>query len=332
MLKIYLEKLLHLDSLDTRESEEAILTVIHQEVPAEQIAAFLALLRAKGETSAEILGTISALKTQMRTVTTQKVCLDIVGTGGDQSNSVNISSAASILAAACGVPIAKHGNRAVSSQAGAADVLQALQINIELEDAAVAACIDQLNIGFCFAPRFHPALAKLRDLRKRLGFRTIFNLAAPFLNPAGAQHYVLGVYSPACMPLFAEILLALKVRRSAVVHSEGLDEMTCLGKTQVIEVHQGQMRSYELNPMQFSLHCYARGALRGGDAQQNAQLLLQAFSGESGAIADTIIFNAAMAIYLYGITVDLQQAVNVARAGLQQGAALQLLKKWKRYA
>jgi anthranilate phosphoribosyltransferase len=193
----------------------------------------------------------------------------------------------------------------------------------------VAACLSRLHIGFCFAPNFHPALAQLREVRKRLGIPTVFNLVGPLLNPCRPQHYVLGVFSTQLLQPFADLLSALNVKKSVVVCADGMDEISCSSITHAIEVDQGRQVAYEIDPRHFGMQIHSSNALQGGEAVNNAALLTQALAGKSGAIADALVLNAAMAIYLYGICNDLRDGITIARQHLLDGSALQLLERWR---
>jgi len=332
MLKHFIEKFIDGGSLTREETRTAVLLMLEDNAAPEQIAALLVLLRAKRETPAEIIGAIDALQENMLFVPTDLKTLDIVGTGGDRANTVNISTGAAILAAACGVTVVKHGNRAVSSACGSADVLEALGIDIEMSPETIARCLELLNIGFCFAPKFNPALIKIRDVRKRLSVATIFNLVGPFLNPANAKHFVLGVYSEELLQPFADTLMELRVEKSVVVHSDGLDEISCSGVTQVVEINKGKQVKYEIHPEQFGLNVYQRSDLVGGNSATNALLITQALEGVTGAIADALILNAGMAIYIYGLTDNLADAVNKAKEVLSKGSAISLLNRWQDFS
>lgn len=328
-MKFFLEKLIQRESLEREEASAATEIMLSKSAVSEQSAAFLSLLRAKRESSEEILGVMDVILPKMIAVNTSLRTLDIVGTGGDGLATVNISSGAAILAASCGVLVAKHGNRAVSSQCGSADVFQMLGINIETSAIQAETCLSHLGIAFFFAPNFHPALTQMRDLRKRLGIPTVFNLVGPLLNPCRPQHYILGVFSAHLLQIFADLLSELNVKKSVVVCAEGMDEISCSGITRVIEVNQGRQRAYEIDPRQFDIPIHSSAALQGGDARCNARLLLETFSGKSGAIADALILNTGMAVYLYGIGKDLYDSVSIARQHLMNGSALRLLERWK---
>jgi anthranilate phosphoribosyltransferase len=332
MLDFFIEKIQSGKSLTQAESYQGTILLLSPETAAEKIIAYLSALHSKGELVEEVLGAISALQTQMVHFPVEGAALDIVGTGGDQAHSVNISTGAAILAASCGVPIVKHGNRAVSSSAGSADVLEALGIDIHLSPEKSIAIFDAIHLTFCFAPQFHPAFVRLRPIRKGMGTPTIFNMIGPFLNPARPAHYLMGVFSPALLESFADILCALAVKKSAVVHSDGMDELTCYAPTEVIEITQQQKKIYTIHPAQFGFQRCDKTALVGGDAAHNATLLTAALSGQqAGPIADTLILNAAMAIYLYGKTQILSEAVEIARESIASGKAIALLANWKSY-
>lgn len=329
MLKKYIEKLMHRKHLDRKVSEQAINTMLSPDINPVQAAAFLALLRAKPETVEEMVGIVNALRANMVSIPYPGRLLDIVGTGGDNASTVNISTGAAIVAAACGAKVAKHGNRAVSSLCGSADVLQKLGVNIELSAEKVLACIDEVGIGFCFSPMFHPAMYQLRGIRKQLNIPTTFNLVGPILNPAHASHYLLGVYDSSLMETLAELLFQLGTQRSLIVHGQGLDEISCLGVAEAIEVTPQGKRYLTIDPAQYSLAKCEIGELQGGDVEVNAHILYEVLAGRAtGAIVDTILLNAAIGTWLVGLFPSIEEAIAVARAKLAKGEALALLKRW----
>jgi len=328
MLDIYIEKLSAHTSLTASEAQQAMLEMLSAQTPVEKIKTYLKTLHDKGETAEEILGTIAALRSSMIEIPISYSTLDIVGTGGDRANTVNISTGAAILAASCGVPIAKHGNRAVSSLAGAADVLEALGLDIHMPIERIITCLKNLNIAFCFAPNFHPALAQLKTIRREMGTPTVLNLIGPLLNPARAQHYLMGVFSEKLLQPFADVLSGLNVKKSAIVHSNGMDEITCSAPTQVIEIEGATQKSYIINPEKLGFKLYSLDALKGGSATDNAAILRDAFGGKPGAVADTLILNAGMGLYLYGKTENLIDGITLARENLKTGQALTLLEQW----
>lgn len=330
MLKQAIEKLVERQHLTQEESALAIRDVLTAANP-HQAAAFLMLMRAKGETVEELQGIIEAMRAAMVRVHFNFPVLDIVGTGGDGAHTLNISTASAILAASCGVKIAKHGNRSVSSLAGSADVLEAMGIDIHQTPEQIQRSVEQLGIGFMFAPNFHPALKQIKEVRKGLNTRTFFNLIGPLLNPAGAEHLMIGVSSESWIEIAAALLQRLNVRRSLVFNSCGLDELSTLGPARVIEVSEGSCKSFVLDPQQLGLkHCTIED-LRGRDAHYNAEKLLATFAGEESGFADTIALNAGVAAYLYGITTSIPEGIVLAKTHLREKRALHFFIRWKTY-
>ena len=328
MLNTFIEKLIDRKDLTRQESQKALEEMLLA-CDSPQTAAFLVLMRAKGETAEELTGIIEGMRKRMVPVHVKFPVLDIVGTGGDKSHTVNISTGSSILAASCGVKVAKHGNRSVSSLCGSADVLEALGMQIDLSAEQVAESIENKGIGFMFAPNFHPAMMALRDTRKKLQVRTLFNLIGPLLNPAGAQHQMIGVFNENLVPLFAQLLQRLGTKRSLVFHGNGLDELSCMGPAKALEVTPDKIEPLVLDPRDFGFSPCTLDDLKGGKAQENAQLLLDAFQGKEGEIADTLAFNAGAAIKLYGIAQTYEEGITLAKRALKEGAAEELLAKWR---
>ena len=257
--------------------------------------------------------------------------LDIVGTGGDGIGSVNISTGATVIAAAAGARVAKHGNRSVSSLCGSADVLEALGVRVDLGAAGVAACVDRAGVGFMFAPRFHPAMRAVVPVRRALRVRTVFNVLGPLLNPARAAYGLVGVYSPAVSGVVAEALARLGVRRALVVHSMGLDELTPLGPASVVEVAAGAPpKQYELEPRRLGIPRATIDDLRGGDAALNAAILLDVFAGARGAVADALNLTAGVAIYAAGHVDSPEEGVALAQEVQRAGRAADVLQAWRR--
>lgn len=296
-----------------------------------QTAAFLTLLHAKQETTEELVGLVKGLQQTMLPLPVKHKVLDIVGTGGDNANTINISTGSALLAASSGIKVAKHGNRAVSSQAGSADVLAALGINIELTPEEIATSIDELNFGFCFAPNFHPAMQSLRQLRRELNVPTSFNVLGPLLNPAKPAHILLGVYSANYLDLMAACLQQLGTERSIIVHAHGLDELSCVGSAEIRVVTPNTIETFHLDPTRFGLTKCKLSDLQGGNANENASVLEAIFKGNISnqyqAIAETLIFNAAVALYLYGLHDTISDAVLHAKENLQSGKTFTLLQK-----
>lgn len=332
LLKNSVEQLIQRKNLDRITCQKVLEEMLAPETNPLQIAAFLVLLRAKPETPEELAALITTMRQKMISVPSHHKILDIVGTGGDGTNTINISTGSAILAASCGIKIAKHGNRAVSSLTGAADVLEALGINIHLSPEKISACIDEIGIGFCFAPNFHPAMQQLRPLRNQLNLPTTLNLLGPLLNPAHAQHLLLGVLHESLVPLIAQALKQTGTEHSIVAHGNGLDEISCVGPTRIMEITPNEITTTRLDPRSFGLpHCTIAD-LKGGNATDNAQLLIHAFSGKHKAIANTLILNAAVSLYLYGKYASIADAIPHAQQHCYDGSALKLLKQWKEFS
>lgn len=328
LLKSSIEKLMRGEDLQSHVCQQVVNEILCPAINPLQIAAFLVLLRAKNETADELSAIVKVLRNRMVVVPTEHTVLDIVGTGGDASNTINISTGSAILAASCGVKVAKHGNRSVSSLTGSADVLEALGVNIQLTPDQVSKSIDQIGIGFCYSPNFHPMTQALRLFRKTLNVPTTFNILGPLLNPANAAHMILGVLDEALLPVMSDVLMQTGSVRSVVVHSMGLDEISCVGATKIIEISNQEKNEYMIDPLQFGLQRCTITDLHGGDAEVNARLLLDAFKGKRGPIADTLILNTAVALYIYGLYPSISEAFLHARYNLYSGAGLRLLNNW----
>jgi len=300
MLTKALEQILQGHHLDRQIAEEAMGQIMDGKATAAQIGAFLATLRLKGEQVEEIIGFARAMRERaIRFPLDMPGLVDTCGTGGDGSHTFNISTASAIVAASDGVRIAKHGNRAVSSKSGSADVLEALGIPVNLSPSDAADCLRATNLCFLFAPTYHQAMKHAAGPRKELAVRTVFNLLGPLTNPAGASHQVMGVYDAKLLPNVAEVLRELNVQRALVVAgADGLDELTVTGTSYIAELRDGEIREYEVKPEQFGLHRHEKDALRGGDSAQNAKIIAQVFSGERGAARDVVLLNAGAILYL----------------------------------
>ncbi len=330
MLKQSIEKLIVRKDL-TQEESSLCVHEICSDANFAQSAAFLALMRAKGETVEELYGSVDAMRSLMVRVSVSYPVLDIVGTGGDGMHTLNISTASAILAASCGVKVAKHGSRSSSSMTGSADVLEALGVNIDQTPEGVQSQIEKLGIAFMYAPNYHPAMKQLKQLRKDLSTRTFFNILGPLLNPANAQHLMLGVFSENLLETVAALLSQLGTKRSLVFHGSGLDEISCLGPSRVIEVAKGEMRSFILDPQDYGLKLCEKEELQGKDAQYNAKKMIEAFEGVESGFADTIVLNAGIACYLYGIAESYQEGIDLAKTALKEKRALHLLNQWIAY-
>jgi anthranilate phosphoribosyltransferase len=298
------------------------------EATPSQMGALLMGLRVRGETVDEITGAVTTMRAKMLKVGAPADAVDIVGTGGDASGSYNISTCAAFIAAGAGLPIAKHGNRALSSKSGSADVLGALGVMIDLNPAQVGRCIREAGIGFMFAPAHHPAMKNVGPTRVELGTRTIFNLLGPLSNPAGVKRQMIGVFSRQWIEPMAHVLKNLGAEAIWVVHgSDGLDEITTTGPTAVAALENGQVRTFEINPADVGLKPATAEDLRGGDANRNAEALLDVLNGAKTAFRDIAVLNAAAAIVISGKAQDLKDGVDQAAKAIDSGAAKARLDK-----
>lgn len=296
-----------------------------------QVAALLAALRVRHETVAEITGFVRAMRARMVRVYSQHTHLvDNCGTGGDDPkmgfSTFNISTAAALIAAGAGAAIAKHGNRAMSSRSGSADVLEALGVNLQLDAARIGQCLDEVGIGFMFAQQHHPAMKNVAAIRKELGIRTVFNLLGPLTNPADAPARVMGVPDAQWLRPIGEVLLSLGVRRAIVAHSEdGLDEFSTCAPTHYIEVRDGTLREAVLRPEDYGCACTLPTALQGGDAAQNAVIIQQLLRDGEGPTADIACLNAAAVLVVADMVEDFAAGLRLARAAANAGAAREKL-------
>jgi anthranilate phosphoribosyltransferase len=288
----------------------------------------LMALRVRGETVDEITGAVSAMRAKMLTVTAPPDAVDIVGTGGDGSGSVNVSTCASFIVAGTGVPVAKHGNRALSSKSGAADVLAALGVRIDITPEHVGRCIADAGIGFMFAPTHHPAMKNVGPTRVELATRTIFNLLGPLSNPAGVRRQMVGVFSKHWVEPLAQVLKNLGAESVWVVHgSDGLDEITLTGPTFVAALENGRIRTFEIAPEDAGLSRVAGEALKGGDAEANAKALRSVLEGKPSAYRDVALLNAAAALVVAGKARTLKEGVALGITSLDTGAAAERLMR-----
>jgi anthranilate phosphoribosyltransferase len=292
------------------------------EATPSQMGGLLMALRVRGETVEEITGAVTAMREKMLRVTAPPDAIDVVGTGGDASGSYNISTCAAFIVAGAGVPVAKHGNRALSSRSGAADVLGALGVKIEIAADDVGRCISEAGIGFMFAPAHHPAMKNVGPTRVELGTRTIFNLLGPLSNPAGVKRQMVGVFSRQWVEPLAQVLKNLGSESAWVVHgSDGLDEITISGPTHVAALENGAVRMFEISPEDVGFKRAGPEAVRGGDADENAAALLAVLKGKPGAFRDVAILNAAAGLVVAGRAKDLQQGVVLATKSIDSGEA-----------
>jgi len=315
-------------SLTREEAARGFDRMMSGEATPSQMGGLLMALRVRGETVEEITGAVTVMREKMLRVAAPPDAIDVVGTGGDASGSYNISTCAAFIVAGAGVPVAKHGNRALSSRSGAADVLAALGVKIELPPDGVSRCIREAGIGFMFAPAHHPAMKNVGPTRVELGTRTIFNLLGPLSNPAGVKRQMVGVFSRQWVEPLAQVLKNLGAEAVWVVHgSDGLDEITTAGATHVAALENGAVRTFEITPEQVGLPRVKPEALRGGDAKTNAQALSDVLKGKKGAFRDVSVLNAAAWLMVAGRAQDLKAAVALAQKSVDSGEADARLKR-----
>ncbi|MFL4969618.1 MAG: anthranilate phosphoribosyltransferase [Xanthobacteraceae bacterium] len=309
-------------SLTRDEAASAFAVMMSGEATPSQMGGLLMALRVRGETVDEITGAVTTMRAKMLKVEAPSNAIDVVGTGGDASGSYNISTCAAFIVAGAGIPVAKHGNRALSSRSGAADVLSALGVRIEVGPDVIARCIREAGIGFMFAPAHHPAMKHVAPTRVELATRTIFNLLGPLSNPAGVRRQMVGVFSRQWTEPLAHVLKNLGCERAYVVHgSDGLDEITTAGPTSVATLENGQVKSFEIAPEDVGLPKAKPESLRGGDAEANAAALLSVLKGTKGPFRDVAVFNAAAALVVAGRAENLKDGVAVATKSLDSGEA-----------
>jgi anthranilate phosphoribosyltransferase len=328
MIKEAIEKVVTHEDLRESEMMEAMDEVMEGKATQAQIAAFITALRMKGETVEEVSGAARIMRQKATRIDARSpTIVDTVGTGGDGMNTFNISTTAAFVVAAAGITVAKHGNRAVSSSCGSADVLEALGVNISAEPEIVEECIQQIGIGFLFAPRLHGAMKHAVGPRREIGIRTIFNMLGPLTNPAGATSLLIGVYDPRLTEMFAGVLKNLGTKRAFVVHgSDGLDEATVTGETRVSELKDGLIRTYNIDPIEIFGEIYPGEGFVGGDASVNSQITRDVLVGKDGACRKIVLLNAALAIMAGEKARDIREGITVAEKCIDSGAAMKKLQ------
>lgn len=315
-------------SLTRAEAELAFDTILSGEVTPAQLGGFLMALRTRGESVDEISGAVAAMRGKMLKVVAPADAVDVVGTGGDGAGSYNVSTLAALIVAACGVPVAKHGNRAASSKSGSSDILTALGVKIGITPEAVARCIAEANIGFMMAQTHHAAMRHVGPVRTELGTRTIFNLLGPLSNPAGVKKQLLGVFSSSWLEPLAQVLKNLGSTNVWLVHgSDGLDEITTTGPTKVVALENGTIRSFEITPEEVGIKRANPADLKGGDPDFNATALRAILAGENNAYRDIAVLNAAATLVVAEKAKTLQEGVTMASAALASGKVSETLDK-----
>ena len=326
--------------LTTEEAESVLEQIMTAQCTDAQIASLLTALRMKGETVTELTGFARVMRRKAARVlahttvgaeigdTERDALIDTCGTGGDVSGSFNVSTAAAFVVAGAGVRVAKHGNRSVSSQCGSADVVEALGVRIELQPNSIGRCIDEIGIGFLYAPLLHDAMKYVALARRQMGIRTIFNMLGPLTNPAGANVQVVGVYAAHLTELLARVLGELGTISALIVHgSDGLDEITITGESRITELREGELNTYDVAPEDLGLERATLAEIQGGDAHQNSEIILDVLKGERGPRRDIVLLNAAAAFVASSKAVDLRAGVGVAAESIDSGRALKKLEQ-----
>ena len=329
MFKELIEKLGRHEDLTTDEAASAMGAIMRGEAAPAQIAGILIGLSMKGERPSELVGFARTMRAEAVPLATPAgEVFDTCGTGGDRSGSFNISTAAAIVLAACGVRVAKHGNRSVSSQCGSADVLEALGVNVGAPPAVVERCLAEVGVAFFFAPTFHPAMRHAGPARRDLGVRTAFNLLGPLTNPASPSRQIVGVPRPELTELLARALLLLGAERAWVVHgADGLDELSTTGYTKVSECRGGAVQTFYVHPSEYGLPKASLDALRGGDAAANAAIVRQVLDGNVGPARDVVLLNAAAALFIAGRVESVREGITRAADAIDSGRAKQVLQQ-----
>jgi anthranilate phosphoribosyltransferase len=328
-LREALEKVLARTDLTAGEASAALEEIITADVPSSLVAAFLIGLRMKGENAAEVAGFAQTMRSNAVAVQPRATGLvDTCGTGGDATRTANISTTAAFVVAGAGLPVAKHGNRALSSSSGSADVLEVLGVPLDLDADHVARCIDEAGIGFIFAPAFHPAMAKVMPVRRELGTRTVFNLLGPLTNPARPSYQLVGVGHPEWAELVAGALAALGTKRALVVHGGGgADELTCAGENLVLTVEDGTVSQSVLSPGAVGLSHASLEAIRGGTPEENAETMQRVLEGEQGPVLDCVVLNAGAALVAAGRAATVREGIDLASSTVESGRARGALER-----
>lgn len=333
MFRDYLKKIIQRRDLDEEEMTEAMTEIMSGTITDSQIGAFMGALSTKGETFVELAGAAKAMRRKaVRIHSPASTIVDTCGTGGDAAHTFNISTTAAFVVAGCDVTVAKHGNRSVSSQCGSADLLEALGMRLDVQPEVVEEAVQEIGIGFLFAPLFHGAMRHAAKARKEVGIRSIFNMLGPLTNPAGANCQLLGVYAPELTEMFAQALKLLGTRRAFVVHGhDGLDEITVCAPTRVSELRDGLIRTYDITPDQLLGRQARPEDLTGGDPAVNADITRRILEGEKGPCRDVVVVNAGAALVAAGVAQDFSEGIQKAEKSIDSGAAKAKLDALVRY-
>lgn len=333
-MKVYLQKLLSKEALTKEDMQLAAAELFRDDISDSEIAAFLVALKAKGETAGEITEIVQVLREHALPFTKQVPgVMDNCGTGGDGSKSFNISSTSAFVIAGAGVKVAKHGNRSVSSRTGSADVLENLGIRLDLPKHVLEEQLEEVGISFLFAPHVHPSLKRIMKVRRELNIPTIFNLIGPLTNPIHLDYQLLGIYQRESIDLFAEVLSRLNRKRAVIVNGAGfMDEASLQGENHLALIEKGKITRFMLRPDEVGLPSYQNTEIQGGDAKENARILLDVLNGKKGAYRDTVLLNAGLGIYASGRCESIQVGVSMAKGSIDSGKALSKLESLIQYS
>ena len=328
-MKRIIEQLLNKEDLNQSESRDVMSKIMSGKFNDAQIAGFLVALRSKGETAKEIAGFAEAMREKMTPISVSKGAIDMCGTGGDAKGTFNISTAASLVAAGAGVKIAKHGNRSMTSKSGSADVLTALGVNINLPPEKCAECIEEIGIGFIFAPSFHPAMKHAMGARKSLAIYTVFNILGPLCNPADVKRQLMGIFRSDLTKTVAHVLKHLKSEKAFVVHgSEGLDEISTTASTHISHLStDGSVENFTVSPEDYKIEITSLEKLKGGTPEENAQIITKILNGEKGPHRDIVSLNAGAGICVAGLIDTISDGIKMAEESIDSGEAMNVLKK-----
>jgi len=329
MIKNAIAKIVNGEDLTFEESYFTMKQIMSGEADQAQIAGFLVGLRMKGETPHEIAGCAKAMvEKAIKIDFDDENLIDTCGTGGDEVGTFNISTASAIVASACGAKVAKHGNRAVSSKCGSADVLNELGVNIELSPQEAKKCLEEIGIAFIYAPLYHTAMKYAGPVRQALGIRTIFNILGPLTNPAQAKRQIIGVFSESLTEKIALVLKELGKKHALVVHGAGgIDEISISGHTKISELKNGEVKTYEINPEEFGFKKWDLNLILGADAKTNAEIIKKIFDGEKGPQRDVVLLNSGAAVYIAGLADSIQDGIKIAQEAIDSGKAKKKLEE-----
>lgn len=328
MIRDAISKAVQGKDLTIEQSSAAMKEIMEGRVAPSQVGSFATAMRMKGETEEELYGFASVMRERSVKINCPPGAVDLCGTGGDGTGTFNISTAASFAICSAGIPVAKHGNRSISSSSGSADVLAALGIAFDLSSSSVERCLAQTGMGFMFAPTFHDSMKHVMDARKEIGIRTFFNLLGPLVNPGEVKIQLMGVYDPALAPMMARVLRRLGSRRVMVVHGSGMDEITLTGETNVVEMTDGDIQEYIISPEDFGLELASIEELKGGSPQDNARIMLSVLQGEDSPRSDIVALNAGAALYVGGKAGSITEGIKMARRTLESGSAFSKIRQF----